>query len=67
MEKVFLTHGLYGMHSEGIMPYYPNRGGARNFPTGMLTLPMRVLKYSLQGITNAKTLRKIAFHFPTGG
>ena len=43
------------------------RGGARNFPTGELTLPTRGLKYGFQGTINAKNLRKIAFHLPKGG
>ena len=34
------------------------RGGARNFPTGGLTLPTRWLKYGFQGTINAKNLRK---------
>ena len=51
----------------------PSRVGARNFPTGGLTLPMRGLtlltrglKYGFQGTINAKNLQKIAFHLPTG-
>ena len=32
-----------------------------------LNLPRRVLKYGVQGAINAKNLRKIAFHLPTGG
>ena len=43
------------------------RGGARNFPTGGLTLPMRGLKYGFQGTINAEKLRKIAFYLPTQG
>ena len=46
---------------------YDTRGGARNFPTGGLTLPTMGLKYGFQSTINAKNLRKIAFHFPTGG
>ena len=42
------------------------RGGARNFPTGGLTLPTRGLKYGFQGTINAKNLPKIAFRLPTG-
>ena len=42
------------------------QGGARNFPTGGLTLQTRGLKYGFQGTINARNLRKIAFHFPTG-
>ena len=37
------------------------------FSDGGLTLPIRGLKYGLQGTINAKNLRKIAFHLPTGG
>ena len=43
------------------------RGGARNFPTGGLTLPTRGLKYGFQGTTNAKNLRKILFSPSDGG
>ena len=43
------------------------RGGARNFSTGGLTLPMRGLKYGFQGTINAKISEKIAFHLPTEG
>ena len=32
-----------------------------------LTLPTRGLNYGFQGTINAKNLRKIAFHLPTGG
>ena len=32
-----------------------------------LTRPTRGLKYGFQGTINAKNLRKIAFHLPTGG
>ena len=34
------------------------QGGARDFPTGGLTLPTRGLKYGFQGIVNAKNLRQ---------
>ena len=34
-----------------------SNGGARNFPTGRLTLPTRGLIYGFQGIVNAKNLR----------
>ena len=45
-----------------------------NFPQGVapgifrrgLTLPTRGLKYGFLGTVNAKNLRKIAFHLPTG-
>ena len=43
-----------------------SRGGARNFPTGGLNLPTRGLKYGFQGILNAKSLRQVVFHLPTG-
>ena len=49
-----------------ITKYSSTRGGARNFPTGGLNLPTRGLKYGFQGTINAKNLRKIAFHLPTG-
>ena len=32
-----------------------------------LTLPTKELEYGFQGIVNAKNLRKIVFHLPTGG
>ena len=44
-----------------------SRGGARNFPTGGLTLPTRVLKYGFQGIVNAKNLRQNDFSPSDGG
>ena len=37
------------------------RGGARNFPTGGLTLPTKGLKYGFQVIVNAKNLRQNSF------
>ena len=37
------------------------RGGARNFPTGGLTLPTRGLKYGFQGIVNAKNFLQNSF------
>ena len=43
------------------------RGGARNFQTGGLTLPTRGLKYSFQGIVNAKNLRQDSFSPSDGG
>ena len=38
-----------------------DRGGARNFPTGGLTLPTRGLNYGFQGIVNAKNIRQNGF------
>ena len=46
---------------------YQSRGGARNFPTGVLTLPTRGLKYGFQGIVNAKNLRQNSFSPSDGG
>ena len=43
------------------------RGGARNFPTGGLTLATRGLKYIFQGTINAKNLRKNRFSSSDGG
>ena len=43
------------------------RGGARNFPTGGLTLPTRRLKYDFQGIVNAKNLRQNSLSPSDGG
>ena len=42
------------------------RGGARNFPTGGLTLLTGGLKYGFQGTSTARNLRKICF-LPSGG
>ena len=44
-----------------------SRGGARNFPTGRLTLPTRGLKYGFQRTINAKHLRKSRFSPSDGG
>ena len=38
---------------------FTNRGGARNFPTG--------LKHGYQGTISANISEKIAYHLPTGG
>ena len=38
-----------------------SRGGARNFPTGGLTLPTRGLKYGFQGNVNAESFRQNSF------
>ena len=38
--------------------FLEHRGGARNFPTGGLTIQTRGLKYGFQGTINAKNLRK---------
>ena len=43
------------------------RGGARNFPTGGLTLPTRGLTHGLQGSVNAKNLRRNRFSPSYGG
>ena len=45
----------------------PNKGGARNFPTGGLTIPTRGLKYGFQSIVNAKHLRQTSFSPSDGG
>ena len=37
------------------------RSGARNFPTGGLTLPTRGLNYGFQSIVNAKNLGHTSF------
>ena len=48
-------------------PDIGGRGGARNFPTGGLTLPTKGLKYGFQGIVNAKNLRQNSFSPSDGG
>ena len=62
-----ICHGktsLVSYHSQPIV--LKIRDGARNFPTRWLTLPIEGLKYGFQGTINAKNLRKMAFHLPTG-
>ena len=44
-----------------------SRGGARNFPTGRLTLLTRGLKYGFQRTINTKNLRKSRFSPCEGG
>ena len=44
-----------------------SRGGARNFPTGGLTLPTMGLKYGFQGVVNAKNFRQNSFPLSDGG
>ena len=46
---------------------FSNSGGARNFPTGGLTLPTRGLKYGFKGSVNAKNLRQNSFSPSEGG
>ena len=46
------------LQPESLLHVVAGRGGARNFPTGGLTLPTRGLKYRFQGTVNAKNLRK---------
>ena len=47
----------------GTVPFLEWR---QEFSDGGLILPTRGLKYGFQGTINAKNLRKIAFHLPTG-
>ena len=61
----FLTQNYFDSNSSlstllGNSLYVHNvcRGGAMNFPTGGLTLPMKGLKYGFQSTINAKNLRK---------
>ena len=44
-----------------------NQGWRQEISNGGLTLPTRGLEYGFQGTINAKNLRKISFHLPTGG
>ena len=41
-------------------------GGTRSFPSGEVTRPTRVLKYSYWGRINAKNIQKNTFHLPIG-
>ena len=43
-----------------------NQAWRQGFPDCGMTLPARRLKYDFQDTINANSLRKIAFHFPTG-
>ena len=46
--------------------YCECQGRRQEFSDGGLTLPTRGLKYGFQGNIDAKNLRKIAIHLPTG-
>ena len=62
-------HYLKARYSKCMLNYLleKNQGWRQEFSDGGLTLQTKGLKYGFQGAINAKNLRKIAFHFLTGG
>ena len=60
--------GIEGpLYSFGTEEISFGQGWRKEVSDGGLSLPTRGLKYGFQGTINAKNLRKVAFHLPTGG
>ena len=65
MSRVHRKSRLHGCEPEEGCPCLC-WGGARNFPTRRLYLPMSGLKHGYQGAKCTKYLQQISFYLPTG-